>query len=126
MGENIPEDITEDITKDITEEETQPENNRSTHNSDPSRLLAEDKPEESDDSHRQEEDKKDEDSDNLTEESDPTNHYAVLGISRHADAHTIKIAYRNGILRHHPDKNKNTEKTHIFRRLQEAYDNLFN
>jgi curved DNA-binding protein len=48
-------------------------------------------------------------------------HYETLGVSRDADAATIKKAYRKLAGKHHPDKGGNEAD---FKRVQEAYETL--
>nr|CCA20149.1 conserved hypothetical protein [Albugo laibachii Nc14] len=58
-------------------------------------------------------------------------HYATLGINRHADIEQIKAAYRSLALVHHPDRKESTEKRDLekeskIRRINAAYDVLSN
>ncbi len=48
-------------------------------------------------------------------------HYAVLGISRHATAEEVSRAYRKAMSTHHPDHGGDEEKA---KRINEAYDTL--
>ncbi len=54
------------------------------------------------------------------------NYYAILGLSRNAPSTKIKAAYRELVLRKHPDKNP--DKSELakaeFRKIQEAYEVL--
>eukprot|EP00178_Gracilaria_changii_P010359 TRINITY_DN300_c0_g2_i1.p3 TRINITY_DN300_c0_g2~~TRINITY_DN300_c0_g2_i1.p3 ORF type:complete len:361 (-),score=75.42 TRINITY_DN300_c0_g2_i1:1870-2952(-) len=47
--------------------------------------------------------------------------YQVLGVSREADAATIKRAYRRAALKNHPDVSKEPDARDRFMRIQEAY-----
>jgi curved DNA-binding protein CbpA len=52
-------------------------------------------------------------------------YYQVLGISRHADAETIRKAFRTLAFRYHPDQNPDDQQaTMRFRKLHEAYQTL--
>ena len=52
-------------------------------------------------------------------------YYEVLGISRDADEHTIKKAYRKLAKRYHPDTNTgNAQAEERFKEVTEAYDVL--
>ena len=52
-------------------------------------------------------------------------HYDTLGVSRDADAATLKKAYRRLAMKHHPDKNKgDTEAAERFQHISAAYDVL--
>ncbi len=48
-------------------------------------------------------------------------HYAVLGVALDASADTIRKAYKELALRHHPDKN-NGEGTEKFKEILAAYE----
>lgn len=48
-------------------------------------------------------------------------YYQLLGVSRDADANTIKKAYRKLASKHHPDKGGDAEE---FKKIQTAYDTL--
>ena len=51
------------------------------------------------------------------------NYYEALGVDKAADAGTIKKAYRNLSMEHHPDKGGDEE---IFKEINEAYSVLSN
>ena len=52
-------------------------------------------------------------------------YYDVLGISRDADEHMIKKAYRKLAMKHHPDKNKGDEQAaDMFKTISQAYATL--
>jgi molecular chaperone DnaJ len=52
-------------------------------------------------------------------------YYELLGVSRGADLHTIKAAYRKLAKEHHPDRHNGcTEKEAHFKAINEAYDCL--
>lgn len=52
-------------------------------------------------------------------------YYAILGVSRDADAETIKRAYRRLALEYHPDRNPgNKEAEERFKEIAEAYEVL--
>lgn len=52
-------------------------------------------------------------------------YYAVLGVSRTADAASIKKAYRKLAKKYHPDSNVgNAQAEERFKELNEAYDIL--
>lgn len=48
-------------------------------------------------------------------------YYEVLGVSRDADAKTIKDAFRELALKYHPDRNKSTDAEARFKEIAEAY-----
>ncbi|EEH60862.1 uncharacterized protein MICPUCDRAFT_12442, partial [Micromonas pusilla CCMP1545] len=48
-------------------------------------------------------------------------YYRILGVDRGADDRTLKKAYRNLALKHHPDKGGSQEK---FAEISQAYDVL--
>lgn len=51
-----------------------------------------------------------------------TDYYELLGISRDADAATIKASYRKLALKYHPDRNPHdSDAEEVFKRLNEAY-----
>lgn len=57
--------------------------------------------------------------------SGATDPYTVLGVARDADADTIKRAYRQLALRHHPDRNPgDAAAEEQFKRISEAYATL--
>ena len=50
-------------------------------------------------------------------------YYEVLGVSRNADASSIKSAYRKLNCKHHPDKNPGDKKSEaLFKEATEAYE----
>ena len=52
-------------------------------------------------------------------------YYDVLGVSRDADASTIKKAYRKLAKKYHPDTNQgNAQAEQMFKEVNEAYDVL--
>ena len=52
-------------------------------------------------------------------------YYEVLGVSRNADAATIKKAYRKLAKKYHPDSNEgNATAAERFKEVNEAYDVL--
>lgn len=51
-------------------------------------------------------------------------YYKILGISRDADAETIKRAYRSLALRYHPDRNSAPDAEERFKEATEAYEVL--
>lgn len=51
-------------------------------------------------------------------------YYEVLGVSKDADAQTIKRAYRKLAKTYHPDINKEADAEEKFKEVQEAYDVL--
>ena len=52
-------------------------------------------------------------------------YYEVLGVSRNADASSIKSAYRKLAMKHHPDKNPGDKKSEaLFKEATEAYEIL--
>lgn len=54
----------------------------------------------------------------------PKDYYIVLGVSRSADAHKIKKAYRTVAKRYHPDVSKSPESKQKFQEIREAYETL--
>ncbi len=48
-------------------------------------------------------------------------YYEVLGVSRDADAKTIKDAFRQLALKYHPDRNKSPDAEARFKEIAEAY-----
>ncbi|GAA6014712.1 hypothetical protein JCM10207_006913 [Rhodosporidiobolus poonsookiae] len=60
----------------------------------------------------------------LLKQSKSKDYYKVLGVSRDADAKTIKRAYRKGTLKAHPDKEGGSEEK--MAALNEAYEVLSN
>jgi curved DNA-binding protein len=56
---------------------------------------------------------------------DYKDYYSILGISKTADAKTLKAAYRKLARKHHPDVNQSdTEADHKFKEIGEAYEVL--
>lgn len=55
---------------------------------------------------------------------DPAGYYATLGIAHTATAEEIKLAYRRGASRYHPDKNHGTDTALEFQRIVTAYEAL--
>lgn len=53
-----------------------------------------------------------------------TDYYAILGVPHNANAEEIKVAFRVGALKFHPDHNKSSEAPSRFIELQKAYDIL--
>lgn len=51
-------------------------------------------------------------------------YYEVLGVSKDADADTIKKAYRSLAKKYHPDINKSADAPEKFKEVQEAYEVL--
>src|SRR3990167_9006380 len=52
----------------------------------------------------------------------PKDYYDVLGVSRGADQHDIKKAYRKLAMKHHPDRNSdNKDAEEKFKEIQQAY-----
>ena len=52
-------------------------------------------------------------------------YYDVLGVSRNADASTIKKAYRKLAKKYHPDTNQGDARAEqMFKEVNEAYDVL--
>jgi len=51
-----------------------------------------------------------------------TNHYAILGVQRHATKDDIRLAYKQKVLALHPDKNPNGEA--LFKLVVNAYQTL--
>jgi len=54
----------------------------------------------------------------------PKDYYIVLGVSRSADAHRIKKAYRTVAKRYHPDVSQAPESKQKFQEIREAYETL--
>jgi DnaJ-class molecular chaperone len=53
------------------------------------------------------------------------NHYDVLGVSNNASQADIRRSFRYLALKHHPDKNKNSEESKLkFMQIVEAYEIL--
>merc|ERR1711907_323936 len=52
------------------------------------------------------------------------NPYAVLGVARTADAAEIKAAYRELVLKFHPDRRSSETSKVQFQRVQDAYDRI--
>ncbi len=53
-----------------------------------------------------------------------TDYYAMLGVSRDADAEQIKKAYRRLAMRYHPDRNSEPDAEERFKEVTEAYEVL--
>ncbi len=53
-------------------------------------------------------------------------YYQILGVSRDADANTIKKAYRKLAMKYHPDVNKEAGAEERFKEINEAYEALSN
>lgn len=52
-------------------------------------------------------------------------YYEILGVGPEASLDEIKRSFRNLAMRHHPDKNKNSEESRIrFMKIVEAYEVL--
>ena len=57
--------------------------------------------------------------------SDPKSFYSKLGIEKSSSQAEIKKAYRTLSMKHHPDKNNNTEESkNKFQEISEAYETL--
>jgi molecular chaperone DnaJ len=54
----------------------------------------------------------------------PKDYYIVLGVSRSADVHRIKKAYRTVAKRYHPDVSQTPESKQRFQEIREAYETL--
>jgi hypothetical protein len=54
----------------------------------------------------------------------PRTHYEVLGVKKAAKASDIRSAYRQLVLKHHPDRSKDPKSTDVFIRITEAYEIL--
>ncbi|MDP3131732.1 MAG: DnaJ domain-containing protein, partial [Burkholderiaceae bacterium] len=52
---------------------------------------------------------------------DTIDHYATLGVPRHADTATITKAFRKLARKSHPDLNKGTDAEVRFKAVAEAY-----
>lgn len=53
-----------------------------------------------------------------------TDYYEVLGVSKNANAHELKTAYRKQALKWHPDRNKSSGATDKFKEINKAYEVL--
>ena len=53
-----------------------------------------------------------------------TDYYEILGVSRDADASTLKKAYRKLAMQYHPDRNDTAEAEAKFKEVSEAYEVL--
>lgn len=51
-------------------------------------------------------------------------YYKILGVSANADKEEIKKAYKNAVLKYHPDVNKEDSSNDKFQLIQEAYEVL--
>lgn len=54
----------------------------------------------------------------------PRTHYETLGVKKSATHDEIRSAYRQLVLKHHPDRSKDPKSTDIFIRVTEAYEIL--
>lgn len=54
----------------------------------------------------------------------PRTHYEILGIKKSASQAEIRTAYRQLVLKYHPDRSKDPRATDLFIRITEAYDVL--
>jgi hypothetical protein len=54
----------------------------------------------------------------------PRTHYEILGVKKAATQNEIRTAYRQLVLKHHPDRSKDPKSTDIFIRVTEAYEIL--
>jgi curved DNA-binding protein CbpA len=53
------------------------------------------------------------------------NYYEILGVAPGATSEEIKKSFRNLAMKHHPDKNKNSEESRLrFMKIVEAYEIL--
>jgi molecular chaperone DnaJ len=54
----------------------------------------------------------------------PADYYDVLGVSRDADASTLKKSYRKLAMKYHPDRNDSKDAEAKFKEISEAYEVL--
>ncbi|HQP08420.1 MAG TPA: DnaJ domain-containing protein, partial [Anaerolineaceae bacterium] len=52
------------------------------------------------------------------------NHYQILGVDFFSSRETIKEAYKEAVLRFHPDKNTDSDAAEEFLAIQQAYETL--
>lgn len=51
-------------------------------------------------------------------------YYKILGVTKNSSSNEIKSAYKKLALKYHPDKNKNSDASKMFREISEAYQVL--
>lgn len=51
-------------------------------------------------------------------------YHRVLGVNKHSSLEEINKAYRNLVIKYHPDKNQDKKAIEKFKEIQEAYENL--
>src|SRR5690349_17636679 len=54
----------------------------------------------------------------------PKTHYEILGIKKSATQDEVRTAYRQLVLKYHPDRSKDPRATDFFIRITEAYEIL--